>query len=50
MNIVVAKFRDMVKGIITGFDRIVFKGTILPLAHAGGAMRFCLAHGIPMYH
>lgn len=46
MNIFVAKFRDMIKGIITGFDRIVFKGSILPLAHAAGAMDFCLARGI----
>jgi hypothetical protein len=46
MNIFVAKFRDMIKGMITGFDRIVFKGTILPLAHAAGAMSFCQAHGV----
>ena len=46
MNVFVAKFRDMIKGIITGFDRIVFKGSILPLAHAAGAMSFCQAHGI----
>lgn len=46
MNTFVAKFGDMVKGILTGFDRIVFKGSILPLAHAAGAMRFCGAHGI----
>lgn len=46
MNIFVAKLGDMVKGIITGFDRIVFKGSILPLAHASGAMSFCRAHGI----
>lgn len=46
MNIFVAKFRDVIKGIITGFDRIVFKGSILPLAHAAGAMSFCQAHGI----
>jgi hypothetical protein len=31
---------------LTGFDRIVFKGTILPLAHAAGAMSFCQSHGI----
>lgn len=46
MNIFVAKFRDMIKGIITGFDRIVFKGSILPLAHAAGAMSFCQSRGI----
>ena len=46
MNLFVAKFKDIIKGMITGFDRIVFKGTILPLAHAAGAMSFCQAHGI----
>lgn len=46
MNIFVAKFRDIIKGILTGFDRIVFKGSILPLAHAAGAMSFCQTHGI----
>jgi len=46
MNMFVAKFRDVVKGILTGFDRIVFKGTILPLMDAKGAMSFCRAHGI----
>ena len=46
MNVFVAKFREMIKGIITGFDRIVFKGSILPLAHAAGAMSFCQTHGI----
>lgn len=46
MNMFVTRFRDIVKGIITGFDRIVFKGSILPLAHAGGAMSFCRTHGI----
>lgn len=46
MNLFVARFRDIVKGIMTGFDRIVFKGSILPLMYAEGAMRFCRAHGI----
>lgn len=46
MNLFVAKFRDMIKGMITGFDRIVFKGSILPLAHAAGAMSFCQSRGI----
>lgn len=46
MHRFVAKFQDVIKGVITGFDRIVFKGSILPLAHAAGAMSFCMAHGI----
>lgn len=46
MELFVAKFRDVIKGILTGFDRIVFKGSILPLAHAAGAMSFCMSHGV----
>jgi len=46
MNLFVAKFQDVVKGVLTGFDRIVFKGTILPLACAAGAMSFCQSHRI----
>ncbi|MEK7754190.1 MAG: hypothetical protein AAB403_06075 [Planctomycetota bacterium] len=35
-----------VKGVLTGFDRIVFKGHILPLMHAEGAMGFLRWRGI----
>jgi hypothetical protein len=28
MDVLVQKFRDVVKGILSGFDRIVFKGTL----------------------
>ena len=31
MDALVARFRGLVKGVISGFDRIVFKGRILPL-------------------
>jgi hypothetical protein len=37
----IKRFGGLVKGYITGFDRIVFKGMILPLMFAGGAMSFC---------
>ncbi len=33
--------KGLLKGSITGFDRIVFKGFILPLMSAGEVMRFC---------
>ena len=46
MNLFVAEFRDIVKGMLTGFDRIVFKGSMLPVAYAAGAMSFCRTHGI----
>jgi hypothetical protein len=35
-----------VKGVLTGFDRIVFKGHILPLMHAEGAMSFLRWRGV----
>ena len=42
----IERFSTLVKGTITGFDRIVFKGFILPLMSAGGAMQFCGSKGI----
>ena len=37
MNKLLACLGKAVKGVLTGFDRIVFKGTILPLAAALGS-------------
>lgn len=46
MRKLIERFGRVVKGILTGFDRIVFKGSILPLAHEEGAMSFCGRRGI----
>jgi hypothetical protein len=46
MRELVARFGKAVKGVLTGFDRIVFKGTILPLAHEDGAMSFLGWRGV----
>ena len=46
MNTFVQKFANIVKGVITGFDRIVFKGSILPLMYEKGVMSFCQSRGI----
>jgi hypothetical protein len=46
MQKLVARFGRAVKGVLTGFDRIVFKGTILPLAHEEGAMSFLGWRGV----
>lgn len=46
MKELVARFGKAVKGVLTGFDRIVFKGTILPLAHEEGAMSFLRWRGV----
>ena len=42
----VARFGRAVKGVLTGFDRIGFKGSILPLAHHGGAVSFLRWRGV----
>jgi hypothetical protein len=41
MKKLIERFSGLVKGTIIGFDRIVFKGFILPLMSAEGAMKFC---------
>lgn len=33
MNGLVQKFAGVVKGVLSGFDRIVFKGSLLPLMY-----------------
>lgn len=46
MEKLIKRFSGLVKGSIVGFDRIVFKGFILPLMIAKGAMSFCRYSGI----
>ncbi len=46
MNELVARLGNTVKGVLKGFDRIVFKGTILPLVREEGAMDFLKARRI----
>ena len=46
MNAFVQKFSSVVKGVLNGFDRIVFKGSILPLMYDEGVKRFCRGRGI----
>jgi hypothetical protein len=36
----IERFSSLVKRTITGFDRTVFKGFVLPLMAASGAMQF----------
>jgi len=40
------RFAGQIKGILTGFDRIVFKGCIRPLMYADGAMAFLRGRGV----
>jgi hypothetical protein len=46
MKKLIERFSGLVKGSITGFDRIVFKGFILPLMSAEQVMRFCRVQGV----
>lgn len=46
MNTFLQKFANIVKGTLTGFDRIVFKGYILPLMNEKGVTGFCQGRGI----
>jgi len=46
MNTFIQKFTNVINGFITVFDRIVFKGSFMPLMHEQGAMNFCAGKGI----
>jgi hypothetical protein len=46
MDILSSKFSTIVKGIITGFDRIVFKGMLRPVIHSKGMENFLISQGV----
>ena len=46
MELFIKRFSSLVKGTLSGFDRIVFKGCILPLMSYLEVMNFCRAKGI----
>jgi hypothetical protein len=46
MDTLSSKFNTVVNGVITGFDRIVFKGIIMPIMHAAGMESFLVARRI----
>lgn len=46
MNTIITHFKNTVKGILHGFDRIVFKGYLRPFMDVGGVDRFCRINGI----
>lgn len=46
MDSFLQRFGGRIKGAITGFDRIVFKGCIRPLMFADGAMGFLRSRGV----
>ena len=46
MDSFVQRFAGKIKGVISGFDRIVFKGCLRPLMLADGAMAFLRSRGV----
>lgn len=42
----VARHQENVMGVLTGFDRLVFRGSLLPLMRDGGMFRFLEATGV----
>ena len=46
MDTLLNKFGEKIKGIIEGFDRIVFKGHLKPLCHAAGMQIFLKRNGV----
>lgn len=45
MKDLIKRFSGLVKGTISGCDRIVLKGLMLPMISAGEVMLFCRAKG-----
>ena len=46
MDILLNKFTSKVNSVLTGFDRIIFKGIIRPIVHAAGMESFLVARKI----
>lgn len=46
MESFISKFKETIKGFLSGFDRIIFKGTVLPLTQDEGAMSFFRNKGV----
>ena len=39
----IARYRPLVTGVLSGFDRLVFRGTLLPLVRDGGMFFWLLS-------
>jgi hypothetical protein len=46
LDILLNKLNGIIKGVITGFDRIVFKGMLLPIMYAEGMQFFLNSRGV----
>jgi hypothetical protein len=36
----IAAHQDQITGVLSGFDRLVFRGTLRPIAHAAGMRQY----------
>lgn len=46
MDTLLHRYGEKIKGVIEGFDRIVFKGTLRPLCYATGMQLFLNRRGV----
>lgn len=46
MDTLLYKYKEKIKGVLEGFDRIVFKGMLKPLCYAAGMQIFLSRHGV----
>jgi len=46
MDTLFHRFQDVVKGLLEGFDRIVFKGILRPIAYTEGMQSFLFSHNV----
>jgi len=46
MDTLLHRFQDSVKGVIEGFDRIVFKGMLMPINFPAGMQLYLFNHGV----
>ena len=42
----VARHADKITGILSGFDRLIFRGHLFPLCHEGGVRNFLASQGV----
>lgn len=48
MDSFIARYRSLITGVLCGFDRLVFRGTLLSLVREGGMFCFLRRAGIPL--
>ena len=46
MDEFIAKYQDQISGVLTGFDRLVFRGHLRALSYPGGMNQYLASNGI----